>query len=135
MLNERKITRQFIDALNETNDPEQFTGVMPALGKEAGIAARNVVLDNFPGINTAMSFKDAIQNAAASINKNKLSKNFPGMQVAGFYKACLLFTEVADKETHINVEELFNECLEACGVTKYTLSEEGREAGVYLPVK
>ena len=129
MINERKLTRQFLDTLNEANNnPDQFTGAFEKIGKEAGSHA----LSYLPGSEAIGSIQRALKIGLDISKKAQLEKNFPSMEIAGFVRACMLFSDqLARLNQGETVETLFNDCLKKCNVTRYSLSDVGSDAGQF----
>lgn len=134
-VSERDITRQFMNLLNESNDPNQFTGIHQAAGEVAG----DVALDAL-GLGAFKKAAEVYQEIMSSRGGKKIEKSFPMMEVAGFARACALFIsklESFKKSSNMNedIVTLFNKCLDECNVERYKLSETGQDAGFYPTVK
>ena len=122
-VSERDIARQFMDLLNESSDPNQFTGIH----KAAGEMAADVAADAF-GLGAFKKAADVYKEIVSSRGGKQIEEAYPMMEIAGFARACALF--VSDLESFKaqgrmkkDVITAFNECLEKCGVERYKLTD------------
>jgi len=134
-VSDRDITRQFMNLLNESNDPNQFTGIHQAAGK----MAKDVAVDAL-GLGVFQKAAEAYQEIMTSRGGKEIEEAYPMMEIAGFARACALFIsklESLKKNASLNkdIVTLFNDCLSECNVERYKLNETSQDVGFYPPVK
>jgi len=136
---DRKITKDFIDLIKESSDPNQFTSTyQKAAGDFAGVAAD--VAADAAGLGILFKAAEAFNNVMGSQGAAKIAEMYPGMEIAGFLRSCAVFIknlEKLKKEGNLDkdIVTMFNDALKECKVSRYKLIEPRKEAGVYPTVK
>jgi hypothetical protein len=135
---ERDIARQFMDFLNESSDPNQFTGMHRAAGEMAVDAAADAL-----GLGAFKKAAEVYKEIVSSRGGKEIEEAYPMMEIAGFARACALFVSKlesfkAQGRMDSDVISEFNNCLKECGVERYKLTSgagTSQYAGTYSAVK
>lgn len=137
-ISERDITRQFMNLMNESRDPNQFTGIHQAAGEMAGEAAIDAL-----GLGVFQKAAKVYQEIMSSRGGREIEQAYPMMEIAGFARACAMFLSTLETfktqgRMDKDVITAFNDCLKECEVERYKLTAgEGTSqyAGTHPVVK